>query len=137
MWSVANSSRTWWIITYFVSKHDDARLATEVLIDIFQSTSSGFRIQEIREWNEEAIQDRPDNIELPLQILDANLCDLDNHAEQMLAECSSSERKSQTHKLKIQFVAVPSAAPLALIARPLISVGYSHGTPWKPIPKKT
>ena len=40
-----------------------------------------------------------------------------------------------TMKLKAQLKAVPRAAPLVRIDRELISVGYSHGTPWKPIPK--
>jgi hypothetical protein len=34
-------------------------------------------------------------------------------------------------KLKIQFVAVPIAAPFVLMGKELISVGYSHGTPFK------
>lgn len=38
-------------------------------------------------------------------------------------------------KLVIQSVAVANAAPLVLIGRELISVGYSHGTESIPIPK--
>ena len=46
-------------------------------------------------------------------------------------------RHGRDLQLKAQFDAVPRAAPLVLMLKLLISVGYSHGTPCHPIPKKT
>lgn len=56
--------------------------------------------------------------------------------EMLVFEFYPKEKKKRKHS-QIQFVAVPNAAPLFLILKPLISAGYNHGTPCIPMPKKT
>ena len=64
---------------HLVSEYKKIRLRSEVVVDIFKSTSSRLRIEEVREWNERSVEDGPDDVEFPVQGLDADLSDFDDH----------------------------------------------------------
>lgn len=94
---------------------------------------TSFGVQEIDDRKEEGVCNRPDDPESPAKVLNANRGDFNNdkvcHPEQV------NHRPFKDASLTCQFVPVARAAPLVLIGRELISVGYSHGTPNIPIPK--
>ena len=93
---------------------------------------------QIDDWYKGGVEDGPDDVEFPLQRLDADGSDLDNHDwVPIRAFHPISTQDERFLQLKAQLDAVPSAAPLVLMLKLLISVGYSHGTPCHPIPKKT
>ena len=52
--------------TYMVSEYQHTRLIAEIAVDIFKRSSSSLWIKEVGEWHKRAVEDRPDNIELPL-----------------------------------------------------------------------
>ena len=119
-----------------------------VVIKVFQSSTGSFGVkaggsvgaesQICRAWGQawddidlqvhqgykRGIEDCPDDVEFPLQSLNSDWSDLDN--------CEDNQHRLPIEwiiwseipmKLKIQFVAVPIAAPFVLIASELISVG--------------
>lgn len=69
--------------TYLVKSDDDTRVFTEVVVDVFERTARSFGIEEVCEWNEGAVEDRPDDVELPVEVLDTNLSDFDDHTTQV------------------------------------------------------
>ena len=88
----------------------------------------------VNDGHKGGVKDSPDDVEFPLEGLDADRGDFDNHDYTVV---SIAQKKNQCDvQLKAQFEAVPNAAPLVRILRELISVGYSQGTPCMPIPKK-
>ena len=62
-----------------VRVHKDILVVSEESVDIFKSSVGGFRVEEIDDGDETEIEDGPDDIELPMQALDPNRRDLDDH----------------------------------------------------------
>ena len=55
-----------------VLEHKYVVVLTEVTIEIFESSASGLRIEEVNSWDESEVEDGPDDVKLPTQSLDTN-----------------------------------------------------------------
>lgn len=62
-----------------IPKHEDFRIIPEQPIDILERAVGRFRVEEIDDGHERGVEDGPDDVEFPLQGLDADGCDFDNH----------------------------------------------------------
>ena len=56
-----------------------ALIFAEHAVDIFETASGGLRIEEVDDRDEGGVEDRPDDVESPAQILNANGCNLDHY----------------------------------------------------------
>lgn len=63
-----------------IAENQQAGLASEVRVDIFQRSARRFGVQEVGERYEGAVQNGPDDVKLPGEVLDADLGDFDDHA---------------------------------------------------------
>ena len=61
-----------------VGEDENIGILAEQPIDIFKGAVCGFRIEEIDNWDEGSVAKGPNDIELPVQRLDAYWGDLDN-----------------------------------------------------------
>ncbi len=81
--------------------------------------------------NEDGIENGPYYVEAPTQVSDSGRCNLHDDIigyPSKLKVCHILYNKKER---SYQLDAVPTAAPLVLIERLLISVGYNQGTPSK------
>lgn len=84
----------------------------------------------VRRWirtyrDEREVENRPYDVELPVETFDAWWRNFDDWGILLTPRRLELGDENLPMKLKIQFVAVPSAAPFVRIAIELISVGYS------------
>lgn len=62
-----------------IPKHKDARIIPKQPIDILERAVGRFRVEKIDDGYERSVEDGPDDVEFPLQGLDAYGCDFDDH----------------------------------------------------------
>ena len=55
-------------------------------------------VEEVHDWNEGRVEDDPDDVKFPLQITDADGCDLDDW--EMLGFCLAELNQRHTHKVE-------------------------------------
>ena len=124
--------------SFFVLEYEQGGVTCEEAIDVLEGAAGCFRIEEIDCWvvrdvimqapgwltyrNEGEVEDGPDYVEPPLKASDSGRSDFDDCAIYQYVRCITYV-EYRPMKLKIQFVAVPRAAPLVRIAIELISVG--------------
>ena len=115
----------------FVAEDEEAWVAAEVVVDVFEGAAGGFRVEEVGEGDEGEVEDGPDYVESfggwmgefavgnvrggkrgggdspPCQGVDADWCDFDDHAFVLSVEGAFRTNGERLYKLKIQLVAVP------------------------------
>ena len=72
LWSLATNC-------ILVPEYEQAWVGAVVLFDIFQTSTCCLRVQEVRQWYKACVEYGPDDIELPLQTLDTDRRDFDDH----------------------------------------------------------
>lgn len=55
----------------FVTEHQELWILTVHAINVFERTTGGFRVEEINDGHEYAVEDRPDDVKLPPKALNA------------------------------------------------------------------
>ena len=120
----------------FVPENENALVVTEEAVDVLEGAVGGLGVEEVDDGDKGGVEEGPDDVEFPLEGLDAYGGDFDDW-KRGSARAQMIREGNVPMKLKAQFDAVPRAAPLVLMLSELISVGYSQGTPCHPMPKKT
>lgn len=55
----------------FVLEDEDVAILAEQAIDVFERAVGGFGVKEVDDWDEGGVENGPDYVELPVEILDA------------------------------------------------------------------
>lgn len=109
-----------------VAEHQQWWVIAVVCIEVFESSVCCLRIEEVDCWDEHQIEYGPNDVEVPTEILDTNRGDFNNDEVAPATKINSCFMHGNLIRdTYIQFVAVPIAAPFVLMAKELISVGYS------------
>lgn len=62
-----------------VPEHQDGRIIPEQAVNVLERAVGRFRVEEIDNGHERGVENGPDDVEFPLQGLDADGCDFDHH----------------------------------------------------------
>nr|POF15458.1 hypothetical protein CFP56_71954 [Quercus suber] len=62
-----------------VTMNEDIIVFTEIRVEVLESAAGGFRVEEVDDGDEGEVEDAPDDVEFPAEVLDADLGDLDHH----------------------------------------------------------
>jgi hypothetical protein len=66
------------VTTHLVFEHEDVVVLHEISVDIFQSPASSFWVEQVDERYESTVEYCPDDVELPVERVDADWGDFDN-----------------------------------------------------------
>ena len=72
------SKRTLGRDSIFVPEDQDVLVVSEETVNIFQGAVRGFGIEKVDDWNERGVEDGPNDIEFPLEGLNANRGDFND-----------------------------------------------------------
>ena len=73
------SKRTLGRDSIFVPEDQDVLVVSEETVNVFQGAVRGFGIEKVDDWNERGVEDGPNDIEFPLEGLDADRGDFNDY----------------------------------------------------------
>ena len=64
--------------TSLISEHEDIVVLHEISVDVFQRPACSFWVEQVYERHKCAVEHCPDDVELPVERIDADWCDFDH-----------------------------------------------------------